>query len=95
VAADYVISVAGMFQAHVAGIGFGYEMPIPGSVFSSTVVRLIAAQRAENEKAAQTAISNFDAAARGVGLSAESHLLKSSLADAANTFGQLFGMMRS
>jgi nucleotide-binding universal stress UspA family protein len=88
-AADFAISVARTFGAHLAGIGFAYEVPIPGSVFGSTAVRLVEAQRAENEKATRAAIAGFDAATRRVGLSAESRFLNAALPDAADTFGRL------
>jgi nucleotide-binding universal stress UspA family protein len=88
-AADYAISVAHAFGAHVAGIGFSYETPIPGSVFGSAAVRLIEAQRVENEKAAKRAIANFDAGAHRLGLSAESRFIDASLTVAAKTFGEL------
>jgi nucleotide-binding universal stress UspA family protein len=88
-AADYAISVARTFDAHLAGIGFAYDVPIPGSVFGATAVRLVEAQRAENQRAARDAISTFDAATRRVALSAESRLLDTSLTAAADTFGKL------
>jgi nucleotide-binding universal stress UspA family protein len=88
-AADFAISVARTFGAHLAGIGFAYEVPIPGSIFGSTAVRLVEAQRAENEKATRSAIAGFDAATRRVGLSAESRFLNATLPDAADTFGRL------
>ena len=89
VAADYAISLAQAFGAHLAGIGFTYEVPIPGSIFGSTAVRLVEAQRAENERAARNAIAGFDAATRRVGLSAESHFLNATVPAAAATFGRL------
>jgi nucleotide-binding universal stress UspA family protein len=88
-AADFAISVARTFGAHLAGIGFAHEVPIPGSIFGSTAVRLVEAQRAQNEKATRSAIAGFDAATRRVGLSAESRFLNASLPDAADTFGRL------
>jgi nucleotide-binding universal stress UspA family protein len=88
-AADFAISVARTFGSHLAGIGFAYEVPIPGSIFGSTAVHLVEAQRAENEKATRSAIAGFDAATRRVGLSAESRFLNAALPDAADTFGRL------
>ncbi|PWT92514.1 MAG: universal stress protein UspA, partial [Proteobacteria bacterium] len=68
---------------------FAYEPVIPGSVFGSMAVELIATQRREYEKAARDAISYFEQAARRVNLTAESRLETASLAEAANTFGAL------
>jgi hypothetical protein len=90
-AADFAISVARTFGAHLAGIGFAHEVPIPGSIFGPTAVRLVEAERAENERAARNAIAGFDAATHRVGLSAESHFLSATLPAAAATFGRLAG----
>jgi nucleotide-binding universal stress UspA family protein len=89
VAADLAVSVASTFKAHLAGISFAYEAVIPGTIFGGVAAELIQAQRAESQKAARTAVSNFGEAARGAGLSAESHLLEASIAAAADTFGRL------
>jgi nucleotide-binding universal stress UspA family protein len=89
VAADYAISVGRAFEAHLAGIGFAYEPVIPGSVFGSMAVELIETQRKEFERAARSAISYFEDAARRVGLAVESRLQTAALAEAAGTFGAL------
>jgi nucleotide-binding universal stress UspA family protein len=89
VAADYAISVARAFGAHLSGVGFAYEAVLPGAVFGGVAAELIQAQRADSQKAARTAVDNFEAAARRAGLSAESHLLEASLTAAADTFGRL------
>ena len=88
-AAEFAVSVASTFEAHLAGIGFAYEAVVPGTLFGGVAAELIAAQRAESEKAARTAVAGFESAARGAGLSAETHLLSASIADAADTFGRL------
>jgi nucleotide-binding universal stress UspA family protein len=89
IAGDYAISVARTFEAHLSGIAFAHEPVVPGSIFGSAAVRLIEKQRAEGERRARTAVSKFDDRSRGAGLSAESHLLKASLATAADTFARL------
>ncbi len=89
VAAEYAISVAAAFGAHLSGFGFAYEAVVPGTVFGSVAVELIQAQRAESHKAARAAVDSFEAAVRRVGISAESHLLEASSATAADTFGRL------
>jgi nucleotide-binding universal stress UspA family protein len=89
VAADYAVTVARAFDAHLSGIGFAYDVFLPGTVFGEVPVELAGAERAKNEQAARAAIANFERTARGAGLSAESRLLTQSLADAADTFGRL------
>src|SRR5438477_10651402 len=62
-AADYAISLATAFDAHIAGVGFIYEPVIPGSVLGGVPTDLIEVQREENSKAAKAGISRFEAAA--------------------------------
>jgi nucleotide-binding universal stress UspA family protein len=88
-AADYAISIAKMFAAHLAGIGFVYEPVIPGSLLGGIPVDLIEAQRQENAKAAKAAVARFEAAAKAAGLSAEVRILDASIAGAADLFGRI------
>ena len=89
VAADYAVSVARAFDAHVTGIGFAYDVFVPGTVFGDVPIELASIERAKNEKVVRTAIAGFEEAVRGSGVSAASHVLSASLADAADTFGDL------
>ncbi len=88
-AADYAISLAALFEAHIAGVGFSYEPVIPGSVMGGIPTDLIDAQREENTKAARAATSRFEAAAKAAGLSAETRILDASVAGAADLFGRI------
>jgi nucleotide-binding universal stress UspA family protein len=88
-AADYAVSLATLFDAHVAGVGFIYEPVIPGSVMGGIPTDLIEAQREENAKTAKAATSRFAAAARQAGLSAEVRILDASVAGAADLFGRI------
>jgi nucleotide-binding universal stress UspA family protein len=88
-AADYAISVAAAFGAHVAGIGFIYEPVIPGSMLGGIPTDLIEVQRDENTKAAKDAIGRFEVAAKTAGVSAESRMVDASVAGAADLFGRM------
>jgi nucleotide-binding universal stress UspA family protein len=88
-AADYAISLARLFDAHIAGIGFIYEPVIPGTVMGGIPTDLIEAQREENTRAAKVATDRFEAAASRAGLSAEVRLLDASVAGAADLFGRI------
>jgi nucleotide-binding universal stress UspA family protein len=88
-AADYAISLARLFDAHIAGIGFIYEPVIPGTVMGGIPTDLIEAQREENTRAAKVASDRFEAAASRAGLSAEVRLLDASVAGAADLFGRI------
>ena len=88
-AADYAISLAASFGAHIAGIGFIYEPVIPGSVLGGVPTDLIEVQREENSKAAKAAIGRFEAATATAGVSAETRMLDASIAGAADLFGRI------
>jgi nucleotide-binding universal stress UspA family protein len=87
-AADYAISLAQLFDAHIAGIGFIYEPVIPGSLMGGIPTDLIEAQREENSKAARAATGRFEAAAARAGVSTEVRILDASVAGAADLFGR-------
>jgi nucleotide-binding universal stress UspA family protein len=87
-AADYAISLAQLFDAHIAGIGFIYEPVIPGSLMGGIPTDLIEAQREENSKAAKAATGRFEAAAARAGVSTEVRILDASVAGAADLFGR-------
>jgi nucleotide-binding universal stress UspA family protein len=88
-AADYAISVAKDFGAHIVGVGFIYEPIIPGSVLGGVPTDLIEVQREENSKNAKAAIARFEAAAKEAGLSFEPRMLDASIAGAADLFGRI------
>ena len=88
-AADYAISMAKLFAAHVGGVGFVYEPVIPGSLLGGIPTDLIEAQREENAKTAKAAVARFDAAAKQAGVSAESRILDASIEGAADLFGRI------
>jgi nucleotide-binding universal stress UspA family protein len=88
-AADYAISIAKTFNAHVGGVAFAYEPVIPGSLLGGIPVDLIEAQRAENAKTANAAVARFEAAARATGVSAETRILDASIEGAADLFGRI------
>jgi nucleotide-binding universal stress UspA family protein len=88
VAADYAISVAKAFEAHLGAIAFVYEPVIPGAVLGGVPTDLIEVQREENSKAANAAVARFAAATAGSGLSTESRVIDASIAGAADLFAR-------
>jgi nucleotide-binding universal stress UspA family protein len=88
-AADYAISVANTFGAHITGIAFIYEPIIPDTVLGGIPTDLIEVQREENTKAANAAAGRFETAAKAAGASAATRILDASLAGAATTFGRI------
>jgi nucleotide-binding universal stress UspA family protein len=88
-AVDYAISIATVFEAHVAGVAFIYDPVIPATVMGGGIpVELIESQRAENEKLAGDAVARFENAARRAGVSYESRRTDASAAGAADRFAQ-------
>jgi nucleotide-binding universal stress UspA family protein len=87
-AADYAISVATGFDAHVAGLALTYEPYVPGSVFNGVAADIVASYRAQTEKAGKAAVAKFDAAAQRAGVSAQSHLLETELAGIDELFAK-------
>ena len=88
-AAEFAVSVAETFQAHVLGLAFSYEPIIPGSVMGGIPPEFIESQRAESDKKANAAIARFEAFAKRAGVSAESRLLNASLSGASDMLGRL------
>jgi nucleotide-binding universal stress UspA family protein len=88
-AADYAISVAKTFGAHLAGIAFLYEPVIPDGTLGGVPVDLIELQREENSKAAKAAVSRFETAAKAAAVSAETRIVDATLGGAATVFGRI------
>jgi nucleotide-binding universal stress UspA family protein len=89
VVADYAVSVADAFGAHLAGVAFAYEPLIPGTMMGGLPPELIEASRRESRTAAADAAARFDRAASRAGLSSESRVLDSTLVGAADLFGRI------
>jgi len=87
--AYYAISVAKAYGAHIVGVAFIYEPVIPGSLLGGVPTDLIEIQREENTKAANTAVANFETAARNAAVPAETRLLDASVAGASDLFGRI------
>ena len=86
-AATYAVSVARTFDAHLAGIAFAYEPVLPAIVGGGIPESVIEEQREENEKAAKSAVAQFEAVAKDV--KHETRIVPASLAGAADTFGEI------
>jgi len=82
---NFAISVARIFDAHVSGIAFAYDMLPP---YESTAAELVNAERERSEAAAQGAISHLEEAARGSGVLVESHIIRASFANAPDIFAR-------
>jgi nucleotide-binding universal stress UspA family protein len=88
-AADYAVSVAAAFGAHITGVAFLYDPIIPDGTVGGATVELIELQREENSKVAQGAVERFEATARSAGVAAEPRILDVTMEGAATVFGRL------
>jgi nucleotide-binding universal stress UspA family protein len=75
-ARDFAITIAEIFDAHLAAVAFAYAPDFPGYVMLEIPSDIVSQMMAESEKAALAAIERFDAAARRSLISAEHRLLK-------------------
>src|ERR1700688_4790921 len=75
-ARDFAITIAEIFDAHLAAVAFAYAPDFPGYVMLEIPSDIVSQMMAESEKAALAAIERFDAAARRSLISAENRLLK-------------------
>jgi nucleotide-binding universal stress UspA family protein len=88
-AAQFAISIAARFEAHIAGVAFAYDPVITPTVLDGLSATWVDAQRAENRAAAQEAVDRFEAAAKREGLSAEHRIVEANLGVAATLFGRI------
>jgi nucleotide-binding universal stress UspA family protein len=88
-AADFAISIAAAFEAHIAGIAFSFDPVVTPAVLDGLSSTWVDAQREESRAAAEAAIERFEAAAKREGLSAEHRLFEASLGDAISLFGRI------
>jgi nucleotide-binding universal stress UspA family protein len=88
-AADFAISVAAAFQAHIAATAFAFDPVVTPAVLDGLSSTWVDVQRDESHAAAKAAIDRFEAAAEREGLSAEHRLFETSLGDAIAVFGKI------
>jgi nucleotide-binding universal stress UspA family protein len=88
-AADYAISLAKAFDAHLAAVAFAYEPVLPAIMGADIPESVIEEQREDNEKAAKIAAARFETASATAGISHELRIVTGSLAGAADTFGEI------
>lgn len=89
VAAQFAISIAARFGAHIAAIAFAYDPVITPTIMDGLSATWLDAQRAENRATAQEAVDRFEAAAKREGLSAEHRIVDANLGLAPTLFGRI------
>jgi len=89
VTVDYAISFAAAFESHLFGAVFAYVPTLGRSLVHTTAARLLEAQRQTSATAAQAAVTRFENAARGAGVSAATRVFMTTLPGASDIFGPL------
>ncbi len=89
VAAEYAVSIASTFEAHVAGLAFAYDPVITPTVMDGLSASWVEAQRGENRGAAEAAINRFEELVRRNNLSGGHRLMDASIGSAAGLFGRI------
>lgn len=90
VAADYAISLAELFDAHLAAVAFVYEPVVPVVEFGPVPSAFLDDIRAENQQAAAAAVERFeDAAIRHEKISAAAHIFDATLVGGSDRFGTI------
>jgi len=88
-AGEYAISIATVFEAHVAGIAFLYDPVIPLSGAGYIPADVIDSQERDNADATRAAADRFAQTAARAGVSAEPLTLSTSVAGAGEQFSRL------
>jgi nucleotide-binding universal stress UspA family protein len=87
--AEYAVSIAEAFDAHICGVAFLYDPIVLPSVMGGVPAEIIDAQRSESEKAANAAVARFEESSRRAGVAHEHRKLEASLGGAGDQFGSL------
>lgn len=72
---DYAISIAELFEAHLAGVAFGYYASLPSFAFPAFPTDVMADILIKDEMAARAAVKRFEEAGRRSGISTESRVI--------------------
>ena len=86
---DYAVSLAGFFNAHLAGVAFAYDTIPPAMLAGEVPQAWIEALHKEAQDAARAAVGKFEETARHAGISAQASWLPASLAGPAELFGRM------
>lgn len=88
-AADYAISLAAQFGAHLTGIAFALEPAIPASIIGGISGEVIDRAIADSQQKANEAVARFEAETRKQGVLSEHQVITKLVAEAAHRFGQI------
>jgi nucleotide-binding universal stress UspA family protein len=85
----YALSLARMFDAHLAGVAFAYEAVPPAMLVDDVPLTWVEEFRREAEAAARAAAARFEAAAKAAGVAVETRCVEASFIGTADMFGRM------
>ena len=88
-AANYAISLASIFKAHLVGVAFVYDPKVSVNLIVGIPAALIDAQRATTKHLANEAVARFEALAKQAGVMTESQMIDVAPGHVGDTFGRL------
>ena len=88
-AANYAISLASIFKAHLVGVAFVYDPKVSANLIVGIPAELIDAQRATTKQLANEAVARFEALAKLAGVMTESQMIDVAPGHVGDTFGRL------
>jgi nucleotide-binding universal stress UspA family protein len=88
-AANYAVSLASIFKAHLVGVAFVYDPKASANLIVGIPAELIDAQRATTKHLANEAVARFEALAKQAGVMTESQMIDVAPSHVGDTFGRL------
>jgi nucleotide-binding universal stress UspA family protein len=89
-AADFAISVAKTFDAHLTGLVFAYALSLASiTTIDALPGEVIEQQQIENERVAKIAVDRFERAAGKSGVSCQGEILRGGIGYAAKKFAEM------
>jgi nucleotide-binding universal stress UspA family protein len=88
-AANYAVSLASIFKAHLVGVAFVYDPKVSANLIVGIPAELIDAQRSATKHLANEAVARFEELAKQAGVMTESQMIDVAPGHVGDTFGRL------
>ena len=88
-AANYAVSLASIFKAHLVGVAFVYDPKVSANLIVGIPAELIEAQRAATKHLANEAVARFEELGKQAGVMTESQMIDVAPGHVGDTFGRL------
>jgi nucleotide-binding universal stress UspA family protein len=88
-AANYAVSLASIFKAHLVGVAFVYDPKVSANLIVGIPAELIESQRAATKHLANEAVARFEELAKQAGVMTESQMIDVAPGHVGDMFGRL------